>query len=132
MHTAVQHRAYRYQELEVEIPEGIKPGALQFAALVLLTLAAVIAFVWLTSQTETIEKNVTSLREQVATQRSEVENLRVVAERYRGGKYIAAAVRRFKLDLHPAYSGQVRRVSVDGRVQEEDYRNAIAALDSER
>ena len=129
MQTAIQQRAYRYQELEVEVPVSVKAGAWQFFLLLTIALIATLAFVWLTSQTETIEKNIMRLRGQAAVQTSEVQNLRARAERYRGGKYIAAAVRRFNLDLQEANAGQIRRVSVEDKAENTHYSNIVAAND---
>lgn len=126
MNTAAQTRAYRYHDLDVEMSTGVKTGAWQFLTLAAVILLSVLAYVWLTSQTENIEQRVTSMRRKAAVRASEVENLSVKAERFRGGKYIAAAVHRFDLQLHPPYTGQVRRLTLDGEVQEAEYRDTLA------
>ena len=129
MQTAIQQRAYRYQELEVEVPVSVKTGAWQFLLLLTIALSATLAFVWLTSQTESIEKNIMQLRNQTAVQASEVQNLRTRAERYRGGRYITAAVRRFNLDLQEAHAGQIRRMTVDGELETPRFPNVVATND---
>ncbi|MFO7820713.1 MAG: hypothetical protein R6V56_01435 [Lentisphaeria bacterium] len=129
MYTAAKTRAYRYDEFAFDVSGDGKTGIWQFAIFGVICLLAVLAYVWLTSQTETFERRISEMRSKVAVQSSEVENLHMKAARFRGGKYIAAAVRRFDLNLRPAFIGQVRRVSVEGKVEQPEYLDVLALRD---
>ena len=109
---AGRSRGYRrYQRVRVDAPPpgSVRSGA-YVVAIVVLSAAVAIAYVWFHSADVRLGRDVDGLRREFAIQAKEVENLHVQVESYRSGRYIGAAVKRFGLKLRDSIPGQIRWV----------------------
>ncbi len=112
MYAMTHERLYRYDTLEVQAPMIMRSGAWQGIVLVFLIASAIMAFVWLRSNTERLQRELVQTRKAHEIQGKTMENLGIELETYKSGRYVLAAVQRFELGLRPPTHGQVRRVTL--------------------
>jgi hypothetical protein len=128
MRTLAHNRLYRYETVEFEAPEAMRGMAWKSITLVAIVLVAALAFVWLRSSTERMQRSLAGLRHEHQLRLKELENLRIELETYKSGRYVLSAVNRLGLNLRPPYPGQVRRVAVTAPAESGNARRAVTLL----
>lgn len=108
-------RRYRLRELSVQVADGNRVGrTCRLGVLLLVVFSASVAFVWLRSSTERLNRELQAYQEEFRDRGREYDNLRVEYESFTSGEYILRRVAEFPPGrrLRPHLPGQVRRVSV--------------------
>ncbi len=114
MNTAIAttKRVYRSEPMEQAGTASARGNMAKIILPCLMVLATGIAYVWLQSNTETLQRKNSSLRAQNENLLRQLSNLRIDRETYTSRNEILKRVAEFQLDLRPPMVGQTRRVSL--------------------
>ena len=117
-------RRYRYRHLEVktrQAPTPRNPMAWRAGVVLSCFLAIGLSYVYLTSKTEGVERELRKKQKHYSDECKVLDNVRMELESYQSGKYIQDQVQARNLGLHQPFPGQVRRVSLDMRVNRAEF-----------
>ncbi len=114
MHTAITatKRVYRSEPMEQADTASARGTIIRIILPCLMVLATGIAYVWMQSSTETLQRKNSTLRAQNENLLRQLSNLRIDRETYTSRNEILKRVAEFQLDLRPPMVGQTRRVSL--------------------